>query len=111
MESKMSWDVYIGIDTGLKDAKIIDVRNVTYNNGRIFVRLGVHPEDMKGKTCAEIVPMIKKALKDSYDENIEKELQELSPENNWGGIADSRDFLNKLLAACEEHPLAKVIWS
>ena len=82
----MSWDCIMTIDTGGESpVTVCDVRNVTYNNGKIFEALGVHPDHLHGRTGAEA-----------------------DPANGWGGLGDSREFLAVLLAACRAHPKATV---
>lgn len=109
----MSWDVSIIIDTGGEyPAAIEEVRNVTYNNSEIFDALKVHPKYFKDDSkCSTWIPSIKLALESSYKLEIEKELLNLEPENKWGGLRDSREFLTKLLECCEKHPKASVKWS
>jgi len=106
----MSWDVSIIIDTGGEHpACVEEVRNVTYNNSKIFVKLGVHPSDRDNLLCKEWLPLINRALSDSY--LYEEELEPLGPSNNWGGLKDVRNFLESLKISCEDHPLAKVRWA
>lgn len=103
----MSWDCYMEIDTGGKEpATVADVRNVTYNNSKIFSLLGVHPDELRGKIGRIAEPLVRKALALSYE--IEAEIKPLEPSNNWGGVDDVRDFLQKLLMACQAHPKATV---
>lgn len=108
----MSWDVSIEIDTGGKESALVEeVRNVTYNNSRIFSELGVHPSQVSDPSCLVWIALLKNALKNSFDPVVEKKLDALSPENGWGGVKDSRDFLTRLLECCERHPKAFVKWS
>src|SRR3972149_2410023 len=103
----MSWDCIMTIDTGGESpVTVCDVRNVTYNNGKIFEALGVHPDHLHGRTGAEADPAVSKALADSHVG--EAELARLEPANGWGGLGDSREFLAVLLAACRAHPKATV---
>ncbi len=78
------------------------MRNVTYNNSAIFTKLGVHPNDLEGKACAEAIPILLKAIELSYE--IDSTLRRLEPPNKWGGLEDSRSFLGELLSKCQENP-------
>ena len=104
----MSWDVYLAINTGIKDCMVEDVRNVTYNNGKIFRKAlgGEGLGGLEGKNTSDALDSIRKAIED-----IEANMglyKELEPPNGWGGISDALDFLNKLYKDCKKHPLAKI---
>lgn len=106
----MSWDISMEYETCLSCGQggSHEVRNVTYNNSEIFSVLGVHPKDLEGKYGMEVSEKIGKAYNDSFGSEMIQKLKPLEPENKWGGIEDSRDFLAKLHRACLEHPKAKV---
>ena len=104
----MSWDVSMAIDTGGEyPATVCEVRNLTWNNSKILVALKCHPDDMSGKTGAEIAPIARKALADSWTR--EASLKKMEPENKWGGVNDVRDYLAKLVEACEKNPKAVLV--
>jgi len=106
----MSWDVSIVIDTGGDHKAVVqDVRNVTYNNSDLFRALSVHPKMIERNECVYWILPLARAIRE-LEENRDKYLP-LEPENRWGGIDDSLDFLRKLLAAVKKHPLAEVSWS
>jgi len=101
----VSWDISVGVDTGGEfPASVAEVRNLTWNNGNILAALKCHPSDMKGKPCSEVAPIARQALADSWMK--EAELKKLEPGNGWGGVDDVRDYLEKLVKVCEEHPKA-----
>lgn len=106
----MSWDVYLRTETVDGVDVFVDVRNVTFNNGRIFNRLGVHPEGRENLLGRDWTPKLEAALTILDDPNAETELHELEPPNGWGGLRDVRDFLVKLLAVCRTHPSGQVVW-
>lgn len=62
----MSWDVSLAINTGLANYRFLEVRNVTNNNSKILAHLGVHPNLIVDKKCAEIATIIMKALSEAY---------------------------------------------
>lgn len=110
----MSWDCYLVFEecsVCKHSPNSIDVRNVTYNNSRIFSALGVHPDDLKGKTGKEVMEILKAAFDESYREPTATKLLELEPGNGWGGVKDSQDFIYKLYVACYDNPEAKVHFS
>lgn len=107
----MSWDVSIVQDicpACSRGPSYIDVRNVTYNNSPIFNFLGIDLNKFNGMYTMEAEPLLHKAIHESYKPDVEKVLLELEPPNKWGGLADSRLFLEKLYRACLEHPKGKL---
>lgn len=109
----MSWDVNIiqheVCPTCKRGRDWFDVRNVTYNNSRIFHTLGVHPEVTDGMKCAIAIPILEKALEESHKK--EPELKTMEPSNGWGGLQDSRDFISTLLEKCREFPDGTISWN
>jgi len=104
----MSWDAYLYYNTCERcgQSGTVEVRNVTYNNGRIFELLGVHPNYLEGKLCNEVTALLQKAIELSYEK--EAEARKLEPPKGWGGLNDSRNFLVALLDKCKKNPKAKI---
>jgi len=103
----MSWNACMVIDTGGDEPAVVEeIRNITYNNSKIFTALGIHPNDIKGKLGSKVASTIEKALRESHNPKRERELLALEPENKWGGLDDVRDFLGKAVTACKKHPKA-----
>ncbi len=106
----MSWDVSIVIYTGDdRLAQVEEVRNVTYNNSLLFSALNIHPKQQSDTKCSSYILPIRRALREL--KNNRSEYEKYEPENKWGGIDDSIDFLTRLLAATERHYLAEVSWN
>lgn len=85
-----------------------EVRNVTYNNSKIFRALGVHPDQLSAVASAWIIPL-EKALIEIQKNRLQ--YVHLEPSNCWGGIDDSIDFMEKLLEKCRMFPHGEVDWS
>lgn len=107
----MSWDVSMRIETGNEMAVVQYVRNVTYNNSKIFRAVGAHPDDLEGKTGEEAMPVIESALLKMSDLKQIESLRLLEPANGWGGLVDAQSFLRDLYEACATHTKAKVHFS
>lgn len=99
----MSWDVYI-VDG---ENEVDDVRNVTYNNSKIFQAIGCYYKDLDG-SCLMWAELAKQGI--SELKNNPEKYRHLEPENKWGGIDDCIDFLTKLLSKCLQHPRLRVEW-
>jgi hypothetical protein len=84
----------------------IEVPNVTWNNSKIFLALGVHPYTLKGMLASDAIPLLQKALQDMTLR--EDELSRLAPSNGWGGVNDSRNFIETFLEKCRENLNGKV---
>lgn len=104
----MSWDISMskGPCKECGESFYEEVRNVTYNNSKIFAAIGAHPDDYEGKTGQEAQVLVESAIAKLKQDR--EQLQNLEPSNGWGGINDSLDFLEKLLKACIEHPKATI---
>ena len=105
----MSWDVSLEFDKCdhcEKTQESVEVRNVTYNNSKIFTRLGVHPSQLDGLVAKDVVPRLKRALE--LSQQIEAELVTMEPPNKWGGLSDSRHFIERLLVCCETNPDGRI---
>lgn len=95
----MSWDVCV---SAMKETEVYE-RNVTWNNGAIFVKaLGCEFRELDGKSCREVVMLLNRAIADIAQNR--SAYAELEPENGWGGIDDSLDLLRGLRQSCEEYP-------
>lgn len=77
-------------------------RNLTYNNGRILAKLGIHPDSLRDQYGLNISERLHFAYYESF--KIEKELRELEPNNGWGGLIDCRDFIWDLYRKCKKFP-------
>jgi hypothetical protein len=103
----VSYDVSLTINTGVEDTEAEEIRNVTYNNARIFNKaLGCSLRELNGKTAGDMIELIYRAIRD-----IEKNkvfYKPLEPGNGWGGVDDALDFLEKLHKGCRKHPLTKI---
>lgn len=94
----MSWSVDIEIVVRK------DVRDVTYNNGRILRFLGIHPtgkEDLKLGEWKTLLGAANLRLNTLTDEDT-KSLLEMEPENKWGGVEDVKKFISLTLERIKE---------
>lgn len=113
----MSYDLSIVINTGGETPHEIDWFNTTYNLGPMYRRalaVAVIPDDgplgglwgLSGKSCQEAEPIIEQAIADMRDKPTE--YREMEPANGWGTYTGAIDWLERVLVACREHPLAEI---
>ena len=104
----MSYDVRLSIDTGgERPATVSEWRDPTYNLAEMFAAaLGCELCDLAGKTGAECVPLIRKAITAMQDDP--SKFKALNPPNGWGDYADALSFFNLFLDDCLSHPKATV---
>jgi hypothetical protein len=86
--------------------------NITHNLGKMANAAGIYealwrPEEINITTASQLIPLLKAGL-DKLKSNPEHYKTFNSP-NGWGMYEHFVPFVEKYLAACEEHPTATVV--
>jgi len=111
----MSLDVYLiaEADTGASEPYQVQVyeANITHNLNRMAKEAGIYEElwrpDEIGITHAcELIRPLRSGANAMYLDP--PRFQALNPENGWGSYDDFLPWLEKYIAACQEHPKTKV---
>lgn len=111
----MSLDVYleIEVDTGGHEPHVVQMygANITHNLGSMAREGGFYeavwrPEECGIETAGQLIPILEKAVVDMLSEP--KRFMRHNPPNGWGSYQDFVPWLNEYLAACRQHPKAKV---
>jgi len=100
----MSWDVSIVDGQGYE---IEHVRNVTYNNSQIFQAIGCYYKEAS-TNCWVWVELCNQGIKELQANRLK--YTHLEPDNKWGGINDTIDFLTQLREKCQMHHDLYVEW-
>jgi len=100
----VSYDIWLGIDTGGACEHVIASWNPTYNLAEAFhAALGISMQDMDGVTAGHAAPMLDAALKDVQ---ARPEVYEPLCGPRWGDYRAAVSVLTMLSTACFEHPAA-----
>ena len=100
----MSYDIYLGIDTGAADlTTVYEVGNYTSNVSPMWTRaLGQPLSELHGMTAADAVPLLDAGI--AALEADPAGFRELNPANGWGRYEGALKYLEELRAGCAEHP-------
>lgn len=112
----MSYDVWIEIETGAGHYLISDSVNYTYNCGPMFRKAlsestDVGPDgfgmlDLEGKSCRDMLPILKKAVRHMVENKEWHELQ--NPKNGFGDYKGALRFLAWICQNAMHHPNATI---
>lgn len=104
----MSYDVYLVVTAGGPEHTIFNA-NHTSNTARMWRKAGADLAEFDGQSARDLAMALilatahMKAHPDYY--------KTMEPDNGWGDYDSTLEFLNEILAACQENPKAIVrIW-
>ena len=101
----MSWSVYLHKKKWMDDE--VDVGNMTYNVSPMYGKaMGLTISDLNGKKCKEVIPILKKGIKEMT--NNPKVYKLMNPPNRWGSYDTAISFLKRILEYCEKCPDYKI---
>jgi hypothetical protein len=85
--------------------------NITHNLGKMAAQVDLYevlwrPEELDIETATQLVEPLRVGLQRLLAER--DALEQFNPENGWGNYDGLVRFTAGYLAACEEHPSAKV---
>ena len=107
-EIKMSWRVYLVIFTGKEEKIIADVGNYPHNVSPMYHKaMGITLSNLKNMNCGDVILILEKGIK-AMKENRE-ECEKLNPKIGYGNYEGALDFLCRILEACKENPLCKIL--
>ena len=103
----MSLDVY------LMKRKMTDVfwSNITHNLTKMADKAGIYqacwrPEEIGATQARDIAPILEKGLADLKKRPAY--FRKFNPKNGWGTYDNLVKWVEEYLAACKEHPSAKI---
>lgn len=113
----MSLDLYLlaYVDTGAAEPFrcVIWERNITHNLNQMAKAAGLYGVLWRPEECEppvvlarDALPLVRAGLAKLVSHP--SEFRKHNPENGWGSYEGLVRFTTAFLAACEEHPLAKV---
>ncbi len=85
--------------------------NVTHNVHMQIAAGGADPWEYEGRSVEETIPELQKCLAYLSDPRNVDALRKLDPENGWGDLDGSRNFVRKLLDLAMDHPDCKWVVS
>jgi len=92
--------------------EICDLGNMTYNVGPMFSLAltgsagGPGIGSLSGKTGAELIPVLEKAVAHISNPNNVDAYAALTPPNKWGSHGGARKKLEEILDGCRSYPKA-----
>lgn len=101
----MSYDVSLYLGGGNESACVFD-RNHTSNTARMWREAGCDVAEFHGKSALEFGAYLSLAIDDI--EFRPGHYEYWAPENGWGTVNTTLDFLRALRDACERYPNATV---
>ncbi|MCK4328297.1 hypothetical protein KAX02_00485 [candidate division WOR-3 bacterium] len=103
----MSWSVYLTINTGAEERKVVDIGNYTYNVSPMYMKaMGITISDLDGKKCSEVIPILRKGvLHMTENPRIHKAM---NPPNGWGKYETALEFLEMIYKECINNPKCKI---
>ena len=106
----MSYDASMTIDTGGPDlATVAEIGNCTSNvSGMWLLALGEPLRDLDGRTGAELIPLLERAVSHIRHPSHAAVYRGMEPSNGWGSHEGAARYLERILAACRAHPLARL---
>lgn len=114
----MSYDAYLVINTGVEWATVEDIGNMTSNLVGMWRKaltettgepLGL--ADLEGMSGADAAKLLGPAVTHIRAPEHAGVYARMNPENGWGNHEHAAAYLEKILAACVRHPLAKLHFS
>jgi hypothetical protein len=110
VQSGMSYDLYLMIDTGGPEpAEVADVGNYTSNVSPLWaLALGKPLSEFHGAAAGSCVKTLEKAVRHMRDPANAARYRAMQPENGWGNLEGATRYLEDLLSECRRHPRAWV---
>jgi hypothetical protein len=103
----------MGLNLYFSEIKEVDVfdRHITHNLGKMAKEAGIYevlwrPEEIGIDKASDMIPFLEKGL-ETLKSDPER-FKEFNPENGWGSYEGLLVFAVDTLAACKEHPDARV---
>jgi hypothetical protein len=103
----------MGLNLYFSEIKEVDVfdRHITHNLGKMAEEAGIYevlwrPEEIGINKASDMIPFLEKGL-ETLKSDPER-FKEFNPENGWGSYEGLLVFAVDTLAACKEHPDARV---
>lgn len=105
----MSYDVYLEVPTGSRAAggpamTTVYDRNHTSNTANMWREAGCDIAEFEGKGAVEFGAALERAISEISTKRAY--YRKFEPENGWGTVETTLDFLNDLLEACDRHNYA-----
>lgn len=109
----MSYDIYLTMNTGgLERATVCDVGNHTSNTSPMwrhaFAETGGDWDALPGSLAIDQRKAIAAALDHMRDPANRATYEAMNPSNGWGSHASATRYIERLLDACNAHPLAMI---
>jgi hypothetical protein len=99
----MSYDIYLMINTGIEEAEVKYVGNITYNIAPMVKKAcGMTFLDMEGKIATEVAQILKKGMVAMIERP--EEFEALNPDNGWGNFEDLLSYMKLFWSLCRKHP-------
>lgn len=98
----MSYDVYLEMSTGGEHDVEAFWRNHTSNTAGIWRTAGIDLAECDGRRASSVAEGLAVAV-DRIKRNPER-YREFEPDNGWGTVESTLEFLEAILAACIAHP-------
>lgn len=104
----MSYDIYLEVDTGAEDlTPVVEIGNYTSNVSPMWAQaLGCRLYELDGMGAADALPKLEAgvaAMRADPDGYLD-----LNPANGWGRYEGALEYLDRLRAACAEHPKTRI---
>lgn len=107
----MSIDIYLEINTGLKEVTAVDIGNYTHNCqpmwSHALKETGAkitHLCDFDGVNANDAYPMLQRAVNHMNNPENRPTYEAMNPENGWGSFTSAREYLRRFMEACADHP-------
>jgi hypothetical protein len=111
----MSLDTYLEIDTGgAEPATVCDIGNHTHNTHNMWdlaLAQGDASHGMRtldGMLALAAIPILEKAVSHIRHPDNAATYKAMNPPNGWGSHDSAAAYLERILAACREHPKARL---
>ena len=105
----MGYSIYLEIDTGAGNmAQCGEIGGMTYNVSPMYVKaVGNTLSSFNGMDASESIPALVAGV--AAMESDPEAYRAMNPPNGWGDYEVALDYLRKLLKACQDHPLARIV--
>lgn len=101
----MSYDIWLAIDTGVREASVEEVGNMTSNVSPMWAKaLGFPLGDLHGRIAGECIADLERAVSHIRHPDHRRDYEAMNPPNGWGNHDGAARYLETLLAACRDHP-------
>jgi hypothetical protein len=110
----MSIDIDLVINTGVEETVVEEVGNYTHNCQGMWT-LALHETgcekglcDFDGLLASAAIALLSPAVDYMFAPEHHDTFTLMNPKNGWGNFESARDFLQKFLRDCQQHPLCTI---